>query len=244
MTPRPFPPAHPHGDLLEVFPDVFLITGSFPIGPMRISRNMVVLRQGERLVLVNTVRLDEARLAALDALGRVTDVIRLAGFHGSDDPFYRDRYGCTVHAIRGQTYFTGLDPRAGEIYFEPDALLEADSPLPIDGASLVVFSTSPPEALLRIPAGGGTLISGDSLQNWATADAFFDEAGAQVMARRGFIAPHQLGRGWIVNSRPDHGEIAGILSLGFANVLPGHGAPVIGGAPEKYRPAIAAYLRS
>jgi hypothetical protein len=30
----------------------------------------------------------------------------------------------------------------------------------------------------------------------------------------------------------------GILGLGFANVLPAHGTPVIGGAVEKYRAAI------
>ena len=38
---------------------------------------MVVVREGERLVLVNTVRLNDAGLEALDALGTVTDTIRV-----------------------------------------------------------------------------------------------------------------------------------------------------------------------
>ena len=81
LTPRPFPPAAPHGPLVEVFPDLFLVTGTMKLPgvmPVRFSRNMTVVREGERLVLVNTVRLDEAGLAALDKLGKVTDVVRIA----------------------------------------------------------------------------------------------------------------------------------------------------------------------
>jgi len=113
---RPHPPAAPHGSLREVLPDVFFVTGtmamSVGIVPVRFSRNMTVIREGTRLVLVNSVRLDDAGLAALDALGKVTDVIRLAGFHGMDDPFYAERYGAKVWALAGQSYVSGFDPKA------------------------------------------------------------------------------------------------------------------------------------
>lgn len=165
MKPRVHPPARDHGELQTIFPDVFFVMGAMAMGPMRFSRNMVVLREGERLVLVNSVRLGDAGLRALDALGKVTDVIRLAGFHGSDDPFYKERYGATIHAIAGQTYFSGLNPGKGAVYFEPDVLLDATSPLPIAGAQLHVIDTSPSEGVLRIEAGGGTLITGDCMQN-------------------------------------------------------------------------------
>jgi len=210
---------------------------------MRFSRNMVVLRQGEGLVLVNTVRLDDAGLAALDALGRVTAVIRLAGFHGSDDPFYKDRYGCPVHAVRGQTYFSGVNPRKGDVYFEADEALDANA-LPVEDASLYVFSTEPPEGILRIPAGGGTLITGDSMQNWDGPDERFNLAGKLSMKAMGFLKAHQLGPGWVKQIKPDRAEVRGVLELDFANVLPGHGEPVLGGAVEKYRPAIEAYANS
>src|SRR5687768_17538536 len=111
VTP-PFLPAWPHGALVEVFPDVFFATGSirFP-GPIPVfgSRNMTVVRDGTSLTLINTVRLDDAGLAALDALGRVENVVRLAGFHGSDDAFYKDRYGATVWAVPGHVYARGFD---------------------------------------------------------------------------------------------------------------------------------------
>src|ERR1700722_8894119 len=63
---RPFPPALPHGELDEVLPGLFLVTGTARLPgplPVRFSRNMTVVREGERLVLLNSVRLDEAGLA-------------------------------------------------------------------------------------------------------------------------------------------------------------------------------------
>src|ERR1700742_4164997 len=96
---RPFPAALPHGELREVLPGIHFVTGSLRLPgrlPLRFSRNMTVIVEGEPLTLVNTVRLDEAGLAALDKLGKVTDVIRIAAFHGMDDPFYADRYGARV----------------------------------------------------------------------------------------------------------------------------------------------------
>src|SRR5215212_2095891 len=106
-----FPPALPHGELREIFPDVFFVTGSIAMPgpvPVRFSRNMVVVRQGARLVLVNSMRLTDGGLRALDALGRVTDVLRLAGFHGADDAFYKGHYGAKVSVIAGQRYQRGF----------------------------------------------------------------------------------------------------------------------------------------
>lgn len=239
---HPIPPVKPHGDLEDLFPGVWSVTGSMSIGPTTFSRNMQILKQGDELVLVNTVRLDEARLEALDALGKVTHTIRLSGFHGSDDRFYQQRYGCTVWAVKGHTYFTGVNPAKGTIYFEPDRYLEAGGELPVAGASLHVVNTDPPEGLLRIEAGGGTLISGDALQNWGTTDDYFNWLGGAFMKVVGFLKPHNLGPGWVKGCKPSPTEVAGILELGFENVLPSHGSPVIGGAVEKYRPVIEAYV--
>ena len=241
MQPRPFPPVHPHGDLTEVLPGVFRVQGSIKLGPMRISRNMFAVRQGDGLVLINSCRLDEDRLAQLDALGTVTDVLRLAGFHGSDDPFYKDRYGATIHAVEGMKYFSGANPRTGTIYFEADNYLTADSELPIEGASLYTFSCDPPEGILRLDLDGGTLVTGDSLQHWAKADQYFNLAAKAGMYAMGFLTPYALGKGWIGQIKPDKAEVRGILDLDFANVLPCHGEPVLGGAPDKYRPAIERY---
>ena len=222
---------------------MFFVTGSMGFGPARFSRNMVVVREGEGLVVVNSVRLDERGLAALDGLGRVTDVIRLAGGHGSDDRFYRERYGAKVWAVRGQRYFKGIDASKGATYFTPDGVLEAGGALPLAGASLYVFDTDPPEGVLRIPAGGGTLISGDSLQNWARVDGGFNWLGGLMMRVAGFIGPCRLGAGWLKHCAPSAEQVAGVLDLEFENVLPAHGEPVLGDGRERYRPAGQEWVR-
>jgi hypothetical protein len=238
--PRAFPRALPHGPIREVLPDTFFVTGSVgmpgPV-PVRFSRNMTVLREGDRLVLVNTVRLDEAGLAALDALGRVTDVVRLAGFHGMDDPFYADRYGAKVWAVRGQRYTEGWGSTT-ETYFTPHVEMDAGTNLPIAGARLHVFGGSRPEALLIADRAGGVAIAGDSLQHWAVPDEFFNWPGRAMMRPLGFLKPHNVGPGWLKRSKPPPEHLRAVLSLPFENVLPSHGAPTIGGAREAYRPAI------
>lgn len=242
MKPRAHPPAHPHGDLAEVLPGLFFVTGTVKMTrpmPASFSRAMTVVKDGERLVLVNSVRLDEAGLAVLDALGKVTDVIRLAGNHGSDDPFYRERYGAKVWAVKDSPYMPGFDAKA-EPYFEPDVRFDAASTLPIAGAQVHVFRSRPPEALLLLPAHGGTVVAGDALQNWAGPDEYFSWVGRLMMRLMGFFEPHNVGPGWLAQCKPPPEDLRAVLDLSFENVLPSHGAPVIGGAREKFRPAIEA----
>ena len=68
-----FPPALPHGTIEEVFPDVFFVSGAMETVlqgmDWKFSRNMTVVRDGERLIIVNSVRLGEEGLAQLDKLG-------------------------------------------------------------------------------------------------------------------------------------------------------------------------------
>lgn len=238
---RPHPAARPHGELTEVLPDIFFVTGSVNLGPLGFSRAMTVVREGDRLVLFNSVRLNEEGLAQLDALGKVTDVVKLAGAHGMDDPFYKERYGATVHGLKGQTWFTGPDVKKGTVYFEPDNELEPGGPMPLEGADVVIIDGQPPEGFMRLDRHGGTIISGDALQNWETTDPFFSFVGKLGMRALGFIRPAALGAGWLKFVKPPKDQVRGILDLEFANVFPCHGTPVIGGASGKYRPAIEKY---
>ncbi|GEM_PF-3074825 len=119
MIKKAFPKAMKHGDIEEVFSDVFFVTGSCssrrPL-PMKFSRNMTVVRDGNELTLINTVRLNEAGLKQLEALGQVKHVIRLAGFHGVDDPFYKDRYGAKVWSVDAVYNFTfDAEPKPAEL---------------------------------------------------------------------------------------------------------------------------------
>lgn len=242
-TPRPFPPALPHGELREVLPDLFFVTGTVKMPGVRFSRNMTVVRRGERLVIVNSVRLDEAGLAALDKLGTVTDVIRLCGNHGMDDPFYADRYSAKVSVVRGQRYTAGFDANAKDTYFTPHGELDASSPLPIAGAKLLVIDAQPPEGMLLLPEHGGVMISGDCFQHIHTADEYFNSFGKLMMRMMGFLKPHNIGPAWLKRCKPPREQIRSLLDHSFANVLTAHGDLVIGNAVELYRPAVERIAR-
>jgi hypothetical protein len=241
LVPRPNPPALAHGDIREILPGIHFVTGTIAMPgplPIRFSRNMTILQEGDRLVLVNTVRLNDAGLAALDALGKVTDVIRLAANHGMDDPFYRERYGARVWAVGGQRYTAGFGASGPDVYFEPDAVLDGATDLPIAGARLYTIQSKPPEGMLVLERHGGTLVSGDCLQHWAASDAYFSFLGGVMMKVMGFIRPYNVGPGWLKQANPPKSDLRGILDLDFANVLTAHGGAVVGGAREHYRPAI------
>jgi len=238
---KPFASVLPHGAIQEALPSLHWVMGTVAMPgrlPVRFSRNMTIVKDGERLVLVNSVRLDDAGLAALDKLGKVTDIVRLAANHGMDDPFYKDRYKAKVWAVRGQRYTSGFDVNAEDVYFEADEPIDADTKLPIEGARAYVFKSTPPEAMLVLERHGGTVIAGDSLQHWHAPDAYFSFVAKLMMRVMGFIKPHNVGPGWFKHCKPPKDELRGVLDIDFANLLPAHGDPVIGKARDLYKPAI------
>ena len=244
MAARAHPPALAHGALSEVLPNIFFVTGTMSMPrplPVTFSRNMSVVREGKRLILVNSVRLDEVGLRALDALGTVTDVVRVAGYHGRDDPFYKERYGAKVWVVKGQRYVSGFDASAAETYLTPDVEVDVNSALPIPNARMYLVGSNAPEGLLLLERDGGVLIAGDSLQNWQRTDPFFNLAGRLMMKAMGFIKPHNVGPAWLKQAKPPHADLAGILDLPFTHVLPAHGSPVIGGAKAGYAPRLEAF---
>jgi hypothetical protein len=241
MTTRVAPPALPHGKITEVLPDVFFVTGTIGLPgvlPIRFSRNMTIVREGKSLSLINSVRLDEAGLAELDKLGKVEHVIRIAAFHGMDDPFYKERYGAKVSVLQGHKYTAGLSSaKPSEPYFTADAELDGTTPLPFAG-KLVIIRSKPLEGLVLLEREGGILIAGDCLQNWGKSDEYFSFPAKIMMRLMGFIKPFNLGPGWLKATKPSSAELKGLLDLTFDHVLPAHGAAAIGNAKSSYRPVI------
>ncbi len=222
------PEALPHGALEEVFPGVFFVTGTMKTVLMgahwHFSRNMTVVRDGDALTLVNTVRLDDAGLAALESLGRVKHVVRIGALHGRDDAFYRRRYGATYWALPGMP---------GEL--QPDRLLQAGDGGPFAGCSVFVFEqTKLPEAILRIDREGGILVAADALQNWVAPDAFFSDESRRTMTEMGFFQPANLGPVWMQVNQPQAGDFQRLEQIPFRHALCGHGSPLRDGAREAY----------
>lgn len=224
-----FPPALAHNALEEVLPDLFFVSGGMKTVLMdldwQFSRNMTVVRDGERLILINTVRLSDDGLAELDRLGKVTDVIRLGALHGRDDAFYLDRYQAQYWVMPG---------------LEPDdhgtaQTLGPSSPLPVNNASLFQFETSNlPEGVLHLHREGGILIACDALQNWLEPDEHFCNASRQRMEQMGFFKPANVGPVWLQAAEPAAGDFSRLKALDFRHVLCGHGQPLLDSAKEDF----------
>ena len=233
-------PAGPHGELREFLDGIWFVKGSLkmPIPmPMKMSRGMTVIRDSAdgTLTVVNSMRLSEEGHAELDALGKVSRILRIGGFHGRDDGYYRERYGATLYAVRGMTYRRGMKPAEGPTYLEPDVILDATSPLPIPNARLKIFeSSSPVEALLVLERDGGVLVSGDALQNTPEPDEYCNWVAKIAMKKLGFFKPFAVGAGWLEFAKPSAEDVRSVLDLEFEHVFPTHGDPVIGGAKAKY----------
>lgn len=226
----PTPPALPHGPLEELFPDVFFVTGTMQTTLMNahwhFSRNMTVVRDGRSLTLVNSVRLDDEGLARLDALGEVTDVVRLGSLHGVDDAFYVDRYQARFWAAPGMPLQEGL--------VASHALADGGA-APFAGGSVFAFeSTRMPECILRIDRAGGILVACDSLQNWLGPDAFFSDESREMMANMGFFQPANIGPLWKQVNEPHARDFDRLRQLEFRHVLCGHGSPLRDDAHQAY----------
>ena len=244
-------PAGEHGELCQVFENIWFVQGSVKMPmlmPMKISRSMTVIKDpvSDELTLVNSMRLTQAGLEELESLGKITNVIRLAGFHGRDDAFYQEKYNAKVFAIEGQFYARKFNeqPKPEEGYFQPDVWLNQYSKLPLENASLkVIQSSKPSEALLLLNQEGGILIAGDALQNTAEPDQYVNLPARLMMKRMGFYKPYNVGPGWLQFAKPDADEVRSILDLQFEHVLPAHGNPVITDAKEKYRSSLLGELK-
>lgn len=225
-----FPPALPHGRLEQIFPEIFFVTGAMKTvilnTPFQLSRNMTVVRDGNALTLINSIRLDDAGLVQLDALGRVAHVIKLGSLHGRDDAFYKARYGATFWAAPGMVHEHGL---------VADRELRPGSETPFAGCSVFDFQTSrTPECILHVDRAGGVLVACDALQNFLAPDEYFSDDSRKRMQEMGFFQPANFGPVWVQLNEPKAQDFMRLQKLSFQHAICGHGPPVRDSAKEAY----------
>ena len=191
---------------------------------------MVVIREGDTLTLVNSIRLDNEGLLALDALGTVRDIVKLGGFHGRDDAFYLDRYDTELWAPDGMTYSRGEST---------DRLLGDGQMGPVAGSTAFVFDTPKlPEAMLLLDRHGGILLTCDSFQNMLGPDEYFNETATESKRRLGFFKQAVVGPGWRKFAQPDQGDLERVLELRFSHLLSAHGEPLLDDAYQAVRSSV------
>jgi hypothetical protein len=235
-----FAPALPHGLLEEVFPNVFFVTGTMRaefFGSMwQFSRNMTVVRDGDQLTIVNSVRLGDAGLRQLDALGTVANIARIGDMHGVDDPFYLDRYrSATFWAMPGMDIQEGLTVGRE---------LRAGGEMPFANCTFFEFKTTKmPEGILRLDRAGGIMIACDALQNWVAPDQFFDDSTIEKMREIGFFTRANLGLAWLQMSEPQAPDFVRLKEVPFAHALCGHGVPLRDTAQPEFHAAFHRFFQ-
>jgi len=201
-----------------VFPDIFLVHGSARIAPgMKMNRNMVILRNGSELSLINPVRLFPAEETRLRKLGEVKHVIRLGYYHGVDDRYYVESYGAEFWCQAGSAYYP--EPRPGRV-------LDDDVVLPIAAKLFAFKETKFPEAAILLKEHGGLLITCDSLQHW-TDWSYCTFLAKIVMRSFGFSMRTLIGTFWLKAMTPKTGSLKAdferLLSLQFKHLIGAHG---------------------
>lgn len=209
-----FAPALPHGALTEVFQDVFVVTGRFRFGPgLTITRNMTVVREGNALTLVNSVRLSPQGESELAKLGVVKHLVRLGAFHGADDPYYKNRYKPILWAPPGIRHKAELTT---DRELKPGAS-------PIKKSRVFLFEKGKrPEAALVLERDGGILLTCDSYQHWTNFDGC-SLLSKWMMKVMGF-GPTVVGGPWAREMGPGVQEdFARLLGMPFKHLISGHG---------------------
>ena len=232
-----FPVAAAHGPIRELFPDVYVVRGAMPMGPMMaIPRNMIVLRQGSELTLVNAMRLGPAGEAELERLGTVRHFVKLGPYHTRDEAWLRHRYAPTMWSAAPS-----------------DAAVERlvdGGPAPVDRAAVHTFGGvgSDESALVLGQHAGGLLVTCDSAQHWDSTEGA-TWLGGVVAWGMGFLQrPVTIGPIWAKHVtkgklsalRPDFDRL---LSRDFVHLVSGHGGLLRDVAKRELAASVDATLR-
>jgi len=224
-----YPDVLPHDEPIQLAEDLFVVHGCVqPSAIARFTRNMAIVRDQGVLTLINPVRMDDAGLQRLEALGRVDNVLRLGPMHGMDDPFYVDRYDAEFWAFEGGTTYTAPPIKR--------TLVEGE-PLPFAGAKLFAFKhMTETEGAILLERAPGVLLTCDAIQSYVTPPhtPHTNWLTRLIMPVIGFPRKTLIGPVWmklLVQDREGmKGEFERLLQLDFDQLLSAHGTFLAKGA--------------
>lgn len=218
-----YPQALPHSEIKKIFPNVYFVTGTNITKHNNVelqhSRNMIIVRDNNKLSLINTVRLTEQGLVALESLGKVENVVRIGTFHGKDDAFYLDRYNAKLWALSDMKH---AHDKVTDVPLLPNAQM------PFSDCSLFIFETSSyPECVLHIAKEGGILITCDSIKNWVSADQYFSTETAKLYKEQGLFGAATISKVWKQACAVKSSDFARLKALEFCHLISAHGEPLL-----------------
>ncbi|MEA0970518.1 hypothetical protein Megvenef_00484 [Candidatus Megaera venefica] len=216
-------PAWPHGEIKQIFDDIFFVSGinkTVHDGvELQHSRNMIIVREEGKLSLINSVRLTDIGLIALEKLGQVDKVISIGAFHGRDDAFYVNKYQAALWALPGMQNQHGC---------RIDVVFTAQGQQPFANCSLLIYATANfPEAVIYIKQHDGILLSCDSIKNWLSADEYFSEQTAATYKEQVFFGKATISKIWQQAMAVKASDFERLKQLSFRHLLSAHGEPLL-----------------
>jgi hypothetical protein len=197
MTDKFFP-QQPHDKIERIIENIYFLQGSIVLKPLiRLPRNMVIIKNGEELTVINSVRLSGPEEEDLAKLGKVKHVMRI-GLHSIDDAYYVNKFKAKYWRVKGIQ-------DGGEL--NPDEEISEETQLPFPNGNVFLFKkTNKGEAAILISSEGGLLITCDSVQHWVPSK-FLSICGNVVTKFMGFQNPAQIGPPWLKKMTPSGGSL-------------------------------------
>lgn len=231
-----YPDPLPHDPIEQVGIDLFLVRGSVRLNAlMTITRNMVVVRSGGELTLVDPLRLRAEEEERLRDLGAIRRVMRLGPFHGMDDRYYVDTF-------RAQFWAPGPSEQHPEP--RPDVVFDEATALPIPDARVLRFrGTKQPEAVLHLARDAGVLVTCDAIQHYGDY-RWCNFAARTVMPWIGFPRTTVVGPFWLKLMTPPGTSLRAefdrlLATFDFEGLVSAHGSLLASGAKASVAAAVA-----
>lgn len=218
----------PHQVITENFENIYSLMGSMQLfGMFKYSRNMVILKDGEKLCLVNPVRLNENEESKLLKLGRIHSVLKLGRLHSVDLPYYMDKFSPKLWA-------SSKDSFVKKHHYKIDLDLEKVDSLPFLNVNIYSFKTSTEnEAVAYLPQDGGILLACDAFVNMKKVDPM---ANWLVRTLSKLLPePTYIGPNWFKVMKPEKSDFLEVLNFQFDKMIPAHGPILAGRADEKIK---------
>mmetsp|Transcript_4537 Transcript_4537/g.5090 ORF Transcript_4537/g.5090 Transcript_4537/m.5090 type:complete len:239 (+) Transcript_4537:348-1064(+) len=132
----------PHDPIVQLpgVEDVYYVHGDHYYMPiMKMNRNMVIIKEGSDLSLINPIKLTTEGEEELLKLGTIKRIIRLGFWHGSDDEYYKKTFNVPLWAPGASTVYPDIEidvkfteddelfPGSKTVIFDKDLKLGAEA---------------------------------------------------------------------------------------------------------------------
>jgi hypothetical protein len=224
----------PHQKIQKNYENIYSLMGSMKLfGVFKYSRNMVILKDGDNLCIVNPVRLNEGEEKKLLELGKIHSILKLGRLHSVDLPYYMDKFSPKLWASEKDSFVK-------EHNYKIDIDLEKTDKLPFLDMQIYSFKTSKEnEAIAFLPQDEGIVLACDALVNMRKIDPMANwlvKTLSKVLPEPTYIGPN-----WFKAMKTKREDFDEVLKLKFDKMIPAHGPILTNKADQKIREYVKNY---